>query len=48
MSKKHKQSNTETIEQMLERVMTVAELLTQRSVDSTADGQPTLVEKTQD
>jgi len=47
VSEKHKRSNTETIEQMLERVMTVAELLTQRSIDSNADGQPKSVEKTQ-
>lgn len=39
VSDKHKRSNTETIEQMLERVMTVAELLTQRSVDSTDNSQ---------
>ncbi len=48
MSDKHDKSNAENVGQMLERVMTVAELLAKRSAEKSADNQPTNDEKTQE
>ena len=47
MTKKHNQSEAENVEQMLERVMTVAELLAKHSTDDSINDQPEYDEKTQ-
>ena len=48
MSEKHDKSKAENIGQMLERVMTVAELLAKHSAETSADNQPENGEKTQE
>jgi hypothetical protein len=48
VSKNNEKSEAENVGQMLERVMTVAELLAKRSADKSADKHPENDEKTQE
>ena len=48
MTKKHNKSEAENVEQMLERVMTVAELLANRSTEHSTSDQLGCDEKTQE
>lgn len=48
VNEKHDTSKAENIDQMLERVMTVAELLAKRSTENSTNDQPEHDEKTQE
>jgi len=48
VSEKHDKSKAENVGQMLERVMTVAELLAKRSAEKSTDNRPENDEKTQE
>ena len=48
VNEKHDKSKAENIDQMLERVMTVAELLAKRSIENSTNDQPKHDENTQE